>query len=70
MNSKIVFVLNGQSYYINQSIKLLDLLNYLNYNSGLLVLEYNSLICNKDSWGDIRIKNNSKIEIVTVVGGG
>ena len=65
-----VFLLNGQKYYTEQIISLSDLINYFNYNNSLLVLEYNNSICNKKNWKKIFIKNNDKIEIVTIVGGG
>ena len=76
-NSKIIFmsktknfILNGETYYIEQDINILELVNYFNYNVALLVLEYNNLICNKKNWSNILVKNNDKIEIVTIVGGG
>nr|YP_009496161.1 thiamine biosynthesis protein S [Plagiogrammopsis vanheurckii]AWT38601.1 thiamine biosynthesis protein S [Plagiogrammopsis vanheurckii] len=69
--SKIkTFFLNGQEYYTYSTISLLDLLNYFNYNSSLLVLEYNNFVCNKKNWNRIFISENDKIEIVTIVGGG
>ena len=46
------------------------MVKYFNYNTALLVLEYNNLICNKKSWDKIFIQNNDVIEIVTIVGGG
>jgi sulfur carrier protein len=64
------FFLNGEKFYIQDNINLLELINYFNYSTSLLVLEYNNLICNKKNWGNIFIKNNDKIEIVTIVGGG
>ena len=64
------FFLNGEKYYINDERTLLDLINYFNYNTSLLVLEYNNLICNKKNWNKISINHNDKIEIVTIVGGG
>ena len=70
MNKFITFVLNGQKYYVTKSINLLDLLNYFNYNSSLLVLEYNNFVCNKKNWDKILINENDKFEIVTLVGGG
>ena len=70
MSKLITFFLNGQQYYSNNAISLSDLLNYFNYNSSLLVLEYNNSICNKKNWSKIYIDNNDKIEIVTIVGGG
>ena len=64
------FSLNGQKYYTSQTINLLDLINYFNYNEYLLVLEHNNLIQNKKNWKSILINDNDKIEIVTIVGGG
>lgn len=64
------FFVNGQEYYTTNTINLCDLLNYFNYNSSLLVLEYNNFICNRKNWEKILISNNDKIEIVTIVGGG
>jgi len=64
------FLLNGQKYCTRQELNLLDIVNYFNYNDSLLVLEYNNSICNKKSWKEISIKNQDKIEIVTIVGGG
>ena len=64
------FLLNGQKYYTNQHINLLDLINYFNYDRSLLVVEYNNLICNKKNLKKIYIKDKDKIEIVTIVGGG
>jgi sulfur carrier protein len=64
------FFLNGEQYYSNEDITLFQLITYFNYNSSLLVLEYNNLICNKKNWNKIHINNNDKIEVVTIVGGG
>ena len=64
------FYFNGQEYYTNEVIRLNDLLNYFNYKSQLFVIEYNNFICNKNKWKTIEIKNNDKIEIITIVGGG
>lgn len=64
------FLLNGQKYYTTETVNLLDIVNYFNYNNSLLVIEYNNLICNKKNWKKISIKNQDKIEIVTIVGGG
>ena len=62
--------LNGEQYSIKDQITLLELITYFNYNSSLLVLEYNNSICNKKNWNKIYISHNDKIEIVTIVGGG
>lgn len=64
------FSLNGQIYSVQENITLFELINYFNFTDSLLVLEYNNLICDKKSWKEIFIKNQDKIEIVTIVGGG
>ena len=64
------FCLNGEFYLTNDTITLFELLHYFGYKDSLLVLEYNNLICNKKDWKRITLKNDDKIEIVTIVGGG
>ena len=67
MNS---FFLNGEEYCTDKTINLSDLIVYFNYNSSILVIEYNNFICTKKNWNTIFITNNDKIEMVTIVGGG
>jgi len=64
------FSINGQVYYTNQHLTLLDIIKYFNYNDDLLVLELNQLVCNKNKWHQIFITNQDKLEIVSIVGGG
>ena len=64
------FFLNGDPYYIEGEVTLLQLITYFNYNTSLLVLEYNNSICNKKNWNKLYLNDNDKIEIVTIVGGG
>ena len=70
MSNSTNFFLNGEKYYIKTKVNLLELITYFNYNTSLLVLEYNNSICNKKNWNKIYINDNDKIEIVTIVGGG
>lgn len=64
------FFLNGNEYCTTANLTIFEIVTYFNYNTLLLVLEYNSQICNKRNWKKFKIKNNDKIEIVTIVGGG
>jgi sulfur carrier protein len=64
------FFLNGHEYYTDQEFTISELISYFNYNTSLLVLEYNNLICDKKNWNKIVLKNNDRIELVTIVGGG
>jgi sulfur carrier protein len=70
MGKRKYFFLNGQQYFTESKLTILNLIKYFNSNTSLLVLEYNNLICNKKNWNKIEIQNNDKIEIVTIVGGG
>jgi hypothetical protein len=40
-----------------------EIVNYFNYNTSLLVLEYNNLICNKKNWNKIYIKIMIKLKL-------
>jgi sulfur carrier protein len=64
------FFLNGQKFCTKNDLNILDIIQYFNYNTSLLVLEYNNLIFNKQNWKKTVIQNNDKIEVVTIVGGG
>ena len=70
MKEKKNFFLNGEEFFSDKNLKLVDIIKYFNYNSSLLVLEYNNFICPKEKWNKIFINDNDKIEIVTIVGGG
>jgi sulfur carrier protein len=64
------FFFNGQKYSTAELVTLSDLINYFGYKSVLFVLEYNHYICSETEWPKIEIKNNDKIEVITIVGGG
>lgn len=64
------FFCNGQEYCTDDNLTILDLLKYFDYNSTLIVLEYNNCICNQKNWDKVFISDNDKIEIITIVGGG
>ena len=70
MKDLITFFVNGEEYHSTESISLLELTNYFNYHSSLIVVEYNNFICEKKKWDQIKIKKNDLIEIITIVGGG
>ena len=70
MSNLKIFFLNGEQYFTRYELTILELITYFNYNASLFVLEYNHKICEKKNWDKILLKNNDKIEIVTIVGGG
>ena len=70
MNKFKFFFVNGHKFCTEQKVTISQVINYFNYNTSLLVLEHNNLICSHKNWDKIFIQNNDKIEIVTIVGGG
>jgi thiamine biosynthesis protein ThiS len=70
MKKTKIFFLNGEEFFSDKVLTLSNIIEYFNYNSSLLVLEYNHFICPKESWKTIFIQDKDKIEIVTIVGGG
>jgi len=70
IEEKTIFFLNGSKYITKQLISITDLLTYFNYKPELLVIELNGSICQKHKWLNTYIKNQDKIETVTIVGGG
>ena len=70
MNKTKNFFLNGQRYRVNKDLTVKEILNYFNYQNNIFVIEYNRVICNQNEWKNLNIKNNDKIEVITIVGGG
>jgi len=65
-----IFCLNGKFYTTSSSITLLNLIEYFNYNSEILIIEYNKFICPKERWNKTYITHNDIIELISIVGGG
>ncbi len=64
------FFWNGDEYWIDDDVTLLDVIQYFDYHLSLFVVEYNQKICHKKRWKTIQLKNNDRIEVITIVGGG
>lgn len=63
---------NGDPFVISsyKVFTLYDLIDFFKYKKNLIVLEYNGKIAHPETWSNILLKNNDKIELVTIVGGG
>nr|WDB00060.1 thiamine-biosynthesis [Cyanidium sp. THAL103] len=70
MPNLIKLKVNGTFYNCLKNITLLHLIDYLNFNTQLIAVEYNYKVILKNEWGNIYLNNGDKIEIVTIVGGG
>jgi sulfur carrier protein len=66
---KTIFI-NGLKYETSASVNISEVLCYFNCKKKFFILEYNSLVYDSKYWSKIKIKNNDKIEIITIVGGG
>jgi len=69
MNS-LELQVNGEIRNFSEEIFLPDLLIKLGYNPRLVAVEYNGEILHRQYWEQTKIKQNDRLEIVTIVGGG
>lgn len=63
-------ILNGVVYKYKIDLTIHSLLTYLNFNTNLIVIDYNGSILQKEFWHQTNIKPNDNIEILTIAGGG
>jgi sulfur carrier protein len=68
--NQITIIVNGEQHSCPYNISLPDLLKYLDLNPRLIALEYNGEILHRQFWDSTIIKNNDRLEVVTIVGGG
>ena len=67
------FSINGESKIINfqdNSPNLELLIAALGLNPKVIVVEFNGVIINQQRWKNQEVKDEDRLEIVTVVGGG
>mgnify|MGYP001611552096 CR=1 FL=1 len=62
-------IINGREKEV-ECEKVSDLLNALNLNKDAVAVELNRNIVHRQNFDDTMLKDNDKLEIVTVVGGG
>lgn len=67
---KIVIKLNGKDYSIMKDINIETLIKELNLQKKSFALALNSEVVKKENFRKITIQPNSKIEIISAVGGG
>lgn len=64
-----IFV-NGEPFNCIQAMSLKDLLDYLDFDTELVAVEYNAEIIAFHEFDDIILKSQDRIEVITIVGGG
>ena len=67
---KIKININGKSKFINDNLKLLNLIKILKIPVKKVAIELNHEIVDKKKMDRIFLKKNDKIEIVNFIGGG
>ena len=62
--------LNGKKFTVDEKLSLINFLKNNNIDQKNIVVEINKRIITKSLWGEYRLNENDKIEIITAVGGG
>ena len=70
LKSQPIIIINGEFYMLKALFNISSLLEYLGFNSNLIVVDYNGTILQKELWAQTRLNRNDTIEILTVAGGG
>lgn len=70
MADQINLQVNGESHTCDSNMLLPKLLEQLGLNPRLIAVEYNGEILHRQFWTETEIKNDDRLEIVTIVGGG
>lgn len=64
-----IFV-NGEAFNCSRTMSLYDLLIYLGFQIGSIVVEYNKEIINSNQFSNIVLVDRDRLEVITIVGGG
>ena len=70
INLNFTILINCLKYCSTKIITVEQILNFLNCNKNGIAVEYNDSVLKQEYWGTTLLKQNSKLEIVTIVGGG
>ena len=65
-----VLVINGQKYKFQSPMNIFELILYLGFNTKVIVIDYNTTVLSKEFWRSTYLKDEDKIEILTIAGGG
>ena len=68
--NKVKIILNGQEYFIHEDKNIDELVSDLNLKNKSFALAINGEVIKKENFRDFIIMPNSKIEIISAVGGG
>lgn len=69
-DDRIRIKLNGESFSCSAHFSIANLIDYLDFQSEKVILEYNSKLISNNDFKQSFLKDGDTIEIVTIVGGG
>ncbi len=69
-NQYLTIQINGEPFHCVNTMSLNNILTYLEVDMNISLVEYNNEIIEDNQLQQIFVKNNDKVEIITVVGGG
>lgn len=64
------FYINGNPLYFSKEFTIIELLTFFNLNIRLVILEHNEMILPSKFWNSTFIKEQDKLEFLSIVGGG
>ena len=62
--------INGSKYLYQAPFTVLDVINYLGFNTKLIVVDLNGFVLKKQLWETTNLKNQDALEILSIAGGG
>lgn len=66
----ITLYINGEAQRCPAHMRLPQLFEQLGLNPRLVAVEYNGEILHRQFWDDTEVRQDDRLEIVTIVGGG
>nr|YP_009398781.1 thiamin biosynthesis protein S [Kuetzingia canaliculata]ARW67967.1 thiamin biosynthesis protein S [Kuetzingia canaliculata] len=70
MQTYFTIFVNGEPFNCCDSMSLQNVLWYLNFEISNIVVEYNNEIIDRNEFSSLFLRNEDRIEIITIVGGG
>ncbi len=66
----IKIILNGEEKKMDNNITILALLEQYKLDPKIIIIELNEMIIEKKNYDTIHLKDNDKLELIRLVGGG
>lgn len=63
-------ILNGKDVILSEGVTVAGLISLKKINPDTIIVEYNYELVKSESWPDIFLKENDRLEILRLVGGG